>query len=144
MDRGAWWATVHGVAESPHDRTIATFTFACPLETGLLLVPDCTSYPRAHTRYELRWSTSHDAPCQQPQRQRGCRWAPCLLHQGQGHAVRECWLSLRREWRPTPLLLPREFQGLSLAGYMHEAASRTRLTHTHTHCYQRINTKQHR
>ena len=118
MDRGAWWATVHGVAESPHDQTIATFTFTCPLETGLLLVPERTSYPRAHTRYEL--------------------------HQGQGHAVRECWLSLRREWQPTPLLLPREFQGLSLAGYMHEAASRTRLTHTHTHCYQRINTKQHR
>ena len=40
------------------------FTFTCPLETGLLLVPERTNYPRAHTRYELRWSTFHYVPCQ--------------------------------------------------------------------------------
>ena len=74
-----------------------------------------------------RQSTSHYVPCQQPQHwwrcvsgephapgrvpDLRCRWALCLTLKGQGHGVIECWLSLRREWQPTPLFLLGEFHG---------------------------------
>ena len=42
MDRGAWWATVHGVAKSLNDNT---FTFPLPCTTH------CTEYHKIHLGY---------------------------------------------------------------------------------------------
>ena len=42
MDRGAWWATVHGVAKSLNDNT---FTFPLPGTTH------CTEYHKIHLGY---------------------------------------------------------------------------------------------
>ena len=82
MDRGTWWATVHGVTRVRHDLA--------------------TKPPNDHHHHDY--------------------WASLVSQTVKNlPAMQETWVGKtpgRREWQPTPVLLPREFHGQSsLAGY---------------------------
>ena len=149
MDRGAWWAAVHGVTKSQTRLGDFTFTFNA-LEKEMAThssvlawrvpgtgeprgLPSMGSHRAGHDWSDLaaaatgneglpRWPSGKESACQ------------CKRH-------KRCWfdpwvgkIAWRRKWQPTPVLLPGKSQGQrSLAATVQGVTQSWTRQRTHTH-----------
>ena len=120
MDRGAWWTTGHGVAESDMTEQLTQLSGASRLHFPILLSIGSGSgciTGRTHKTRDFPGGTGGKEPACQCRRRKRLRFNPWVGK-----------IPWRRAWQPTPVFLPRECHGQrSLATAHGVTKSRTRL-----------------
>ena len=118
MDRGAWWAMVHGVTKSWTLLSDSTHTHTCHLET------DAHITNHRHTHHHCHFGTYHLRPLPMVtfasgwDSQMDLQWLDLQMSLGASSPPEmrspPLWRfqgSWRRQWHPTPVLLPGKSHG---------------------------------
>ena len=103
MDRGAWWATVHGVAESRIRLSDFTFT-SLSFSLHLTINPEKAMAPDSSTlAWKIPWTEEPGGLQSMGSLRVGYDWSTSLSL--------FTFMHWRRKWQPTPVFLPGESQG---------------------------------